>query len=143
MNARGAIHVATLAVALLIAIGCAIVPSAYRLDLWKTAWVVSEVDGTPLPGTTSITFNEDEVENKATVRTPCGTRQVDWDLDTDGNEISLGDARLIEQLDCTSEQQAADAAFFAALEGVEEWTVQDDNHVQFSGTKDLSLVRQP
>jgi heat shock protein HslJ len=119
------------------------VPTAYRLDLWKTAWVVSEVDGTPLQGPTSIAFNEDEVENKATVRTPCGTTHIDWGLDTDGDEISLGDPTLIEQLDCAPEEMEADAAFYAALERVEAWTVQDDNHIQFSGTNDLSLVRQP
>jgi hypothetical protein len=33
-----------------VASGCAILPSAYRLDVWKTVWVVSGVDDASMPG---------------------------------------------------------------------------------------------
>jgi hypothetical protein len=142
MTTRRGLLVATMALVVLLACGCAIVPSAYRLDLWRTAWVVTELDDAPHPGMTSISFNEEGVENQATVRTTCGTWQIDWGLDTDGDEISLGDPKTMKSLECPPEQQEADAAFFLALDGVEEWTVQDDNHIRFSGTNELSLVRQ-
>ncbi len=143
MNARKALLVAATTMVALLATACAIVPSAYRMDLWETSWLARELDGLPVVGRTTMTFNENGVDEVATIRTPCGTTSIGFGLDSDGDEISFADPEAIERLDCSSEQQIADDGFVAALEGVEGWSVQDDDHILLEGSRRLALTREP
>lgn len=120
-------------------VGCGVVPSPYRVNLYQTAWTVTALDGEPLAGTTTMSFNEDAV---VTVRSTCGSTQLGVDLDSDGDSIEFWNLAPRPSA-CPATELAADAAFFDALEAVETWQVDDDDHIRLIGPKEIASTRMP
>jgi hypothetical protein len=126
-------------VALMLA-GCGIFPSAYRVRLDSTTWTVTALDGQTVSGAT-IAFNENDIPARVTVRTPCGVTDVSVDMDSDGDGIEFGIAGP-RALCPVAERQSDDDLLFA-LERVESWQVDDDDHIRFVGPQKIEATRLP
>ena len=121
---------------------CDFVPAPYRVDLYQTRWVVDAIGGESIRPGTTMSFNEGGVDGIVAVRTSCGTTQLAMGGDSDGDAIEFYDPEVLEALDCSADQQAADKEFLAALDTVEEWRVRDDDHITLIGTSELALSRE-
>jgi hypothetical protein len=127
-------------VACLALAGCGLVPAAYRVKLSDTSWAVTALDGKSLAGTTTMQFNENGAEGEVTIRTTCGSAQMGIDQDTDGDAITFVEP-VRRPSGCSATELATDAEFFNALQAVETWQVDDDNHIRLIGPKPIAATR--
>jgi hypothetical protein len=78
----------------------------------------------------------------ATVQTPCGETNLNIAMDTDGDALEFATVGPMAS-SCSEEERSADAALFNALERVESWQVDDDDHIRFVGPEKIEATRVP
>jgi hypothetical protein len=111
---------------------CGFVPSAYRMDLHKSAWSVTSLDGVEVTGPIAISFNDGDVDAIVTIASPCGAVQWSVDQDTDGDAIDIwGDTRPDGW--CADAVRDEASAVLDSLVEVDAWRVRDDDHIILVG----------
>ena len=140
---RGGLKAVTVAVLLAVALlttGCGFVPSAYRVDLYRTSWQVTEVDGSPTEMPVQLAFNPGGRDGTVALETPCGMVTMSVDLDSDGDGIGFFDPTA-SATDCSEADRAVADAVLASLQTVEDWSVDNDNRVFLKGDRQIVLER--
>jgi hypothetical protein len=129
------------AVGLAIAVvACGFIPSAYRMELFRSSWTVTALDGQPVAGPIGISFNEGGVESIVTVHSACGAVQRHIDMDSDGDGIAFWGA-ILPGSSCPDDTWTEVVAVLGALGDSEEWHVGDDDHITLEGPHSLALTR--
>ena len=131
--------VASALVALLVA-ACGLIPPPYRVDLWKTSWQVTAIDGDATDVPITMSFNENEEDGAVTIRTPCGIAHWGIGMDSDGHSIDFGGPDIATE-SCDAPSAAATLALVSALRSTDGWSVEDNDHITLLGEQHLSLTR--
>lgn len=120
--------------------GCsALEPPGQLVDLADTTWHVAAIAGSTIESDEFLVSFDGSMH--VSVRTPCRSLTGIYQVDTDGNALSI-DLSEIERNPCTTVQSADDARLISGIEATEYWSVGSDARISLHGTTQIDLARQ-
>jgi META domain len=110
---------------------------AHDVELSGSSWVVAEIDGKAVNGSTSVAFQSPD--ERVTLDTGCRTLVLSYFLDTDSPGIGfrVNDSAAA----CASDRASVDELIVQAFTTTTEWSVQSQQQVTMTGQHTMILRR--